>query len=187
MSDQSPQDARGPRRAVQAAARGALWAPSRFFDPRFQGQHAHLDLVYHDLLAHVDDVVAHVDTGRAELRAQREVLEFELKLLRELLELQIRAASEATTVIGRTVDEQRGAVEALLDRLEAEAEPAPQPDVTGYVEKALAAVPEGGTVVLALPFAGERDALDALLDGLEVEDVTLEAGLALVTARRPAA
>ena len=47
-------------------------------------------------------------------------------------------------------------------------------------------MPEGGSVVLALPFAGDRAALDALLDGLEVEDVTLEAGLALVTARRQA-
>src|SRR4051812_4285195 len=168
MSDHSPQPAGAPRRAAQAAARGALWAPSRFFDPRFQGLHQHLDLAYHDLLAHFENVLAHVDIGRAEARAGREAIEFELKLLRDLVESQVRGFREATTVIGRTVDEQRGVIEALLDRLEAEAKPAPQPDVTGYVEKALAAVPEGGSVVLALPFAGDRAALDAVLDGLEV-------------------
>jgi hypothetical protein len=187
MSDESPKDARGPRRAAQVAARGALWAPSRFFDPRFQGLHQHLDLAYHDLLAHFDDVVAHVDTGRDEAKAHREAVVYELKVLRDLLERQIRAASEATTIIGRTVDEQRGAVESLLDRLEAEAAAGSQPAVAAYVEKALAAVPEGGSVVLAMPFAGDREALDALLEGFEVEDVTLDAGLALVTARRPAA
>src|SRR6185503_15796441 len=85
MSDESPKDARGPRRAAQVAARGALWAPSRFFDPRFQGLHQHLDLAYHDLLAHFDDVVAHVDTVRDEAKAHREAVVYELKVLRDLL------------------------------------------------------------------------------------------------------
>jgi 2-polyprenyl-3-methyl-5-hydroxy-6-metoxy-1,4-benzoquinol methylase len=131
MSDQSPPAGGGPRRALNAAAKGALWAPSRFFDPRFSGLHEHVEVTYQDLLAHVADAIAHVDTGRAEARSHREAFEHQLSVLHDLIQSQIQATSEATTIIGRTVAEQRDAFDELIGqvRMGHDIDTVPEPQV----------------------------------------------------------
>src|SRR6478672_2047926 len=88
---------------LRRVGRSVLWAPRRFFDPRFQGLAEHLSSSHSDLITELHEVTAHVDVGRDEATATRKVLELRIAQLQALVEAQTRAASAATTIIGRSV------------------------------------------------------------------------------------
>jgi hypothetical protein len=132
-------------RLLRRLGRSALWAPRRFFDPRFDGLAGQASDLHSSTVDQLRDVVDHVDTGREEATAHRESIEMRIAQLREVVEQQIRAETAATTMLGRSLAEQRAVLESLgAGGGEPSAERVAGP---AYALRALAAAPRGARVL----------------------------------------